>query len=91
MSEHPGTVSVMTAQPASDHTSYEVIHLGGEVAAIVPLSDLRRLQAVQRLASAEMLEEAEIEATLAAHHEWVAAGRPGAVSHEEAMAELLAQ
>jgi hypothetical protein len=38
---------------------------------IAPLSDLRRLQAVQRLAPAELLEEAEIEATLAA------AGRPG--------------
>jgi hypothetical protein len=36
-----------------------------------------------------LLEEAEIEATLAAHREWVAAGRPGAVSHDEAMAELL--
>jgi hypothetical protein len=32
----------------------------------------------------------EIEMTLAAHREWVAAGRPGAVSHVEAMAELLA-
>jgi len=42
---------------------YEVIHLGGEAAAI--------------------------EAALADHREWVAAGRPGAVSHEEAMAELL--
>ena len=38
---------------------------------------------------AEVLEEAEIEATLAAHRDWVAAGRPGAVSHEGAMAELL--
>ncbi len=68
---------------------YEVIHLGGETAAIVPLAELRRLRAVERLASAEVLEEAEIEATLAEHREWVAAGRPGAVSHEEAMAELL--
>jgi hypothetical protein len=81
----------MTAQPVGEPSSYEVIHLGGEAAAIVPLSDLRRLQAVQRLASAEILEEAEIEATLAAHREWMAAGRPGAVSHEEAMAELLDQ
>lgn len=89
MSQDPGTVFAMTAQPASDPGSYEVIHLGGEAAAIVPLSDLRRLQAVQRHASAEVLEEAEIEATVAAHREWVAAGRPGAVSHEEAMAELL--
>ena len=79
----------MTASPASDPGPYEVIHLGGEAAAIVPLGDLRRLQAVQCHASAELLEEAEVEATLAAHREWVAAGRPGAVSHEEAMAELL--
>jgi hypothetical protein len=31
----------------------------------------------------------EAEAALAEHRAWVAAGRPGAVSHEEAMAELL--
>jgi hypothetical protein len=84
----------MSARPTSDHgphEPYEVIHLGGEAAAIVPLSDLRRLRAVERRASPEVLEEAEIEATLTAHREWVAAGRPGAVSHEEAMAELLSQ
>ena len=84
----------MTALPASapdPAEPYEVIHLGGEAAAIVPLSDLRRLRAVERHASAEVLAEAEIEATLEAHKEWVAAGRPGAVSHEEAMAELLGQ
>jgi hypothetical protein len=39
--------------------------------------------------SLALLEDAEVEATLAAHREWGAAGRPGAVSHEEAMAELL--
>lgn len=79
----------MTANQAGDPGPYEVIHLGGEAAAVVPLGDLRQLQAVQRHASAELLEEAEVEATLAAHREWVAAGRPGAVSHDEAMAELL--
>jgi hypothetical protein len=80
----------MTAQPTSiPDESYEVIHLGGEAAAIVPLSELRRLQAVARRAPAALLEEAEIEATLAAHRDWVAAGRTGAVSHDEAMAELL--
>ena len=79
----------MTAQPNGEFGSYEVIHLGGEAAAIVPLPDLRRLQAVQRHASAELLEEAEVDATLAAHRDWVAAGRPGAVSHEAAMAELI--
>ena len=81
----------MTVYPAGDPGSYEVIHLGGEAAAIVPLGDLRHLQAVQRHASPELLEEADVEATLAAHREWVASGRPGAVSHEEAMAELLCE
>jgi hypothetical protein len=91
MSPDPSTVVSMTAQPASEPGSYEVIHLGGETAAIVPLAELRLLQAVQRHAPADVLEQAEIEATLQAHREWVAAGRPGAVSHEEAMAELLDQ
>jgi hypothetical protein len=77
----------MSTQPARE-LPYEVIHRGGEAVAVVPLAELRRLQAVERHASPEALEEAEIEATLATHDEWVA-GRPGAVSHEEAMAELL--
>jgi len=81
-------VGFMSTQPDSGQP-YEVIHLGGEAAAIVPLAELRRLQAVERHASPEVLEEAEIEAELASYHEWVAAGRPGAVSHEEAVAELL--
>jgi hypothetical protein len=83
---------VVSAQPTDDHGAgelYEVNHLGGEAAAIVPLAELRRLQAVERHASAEALEETEIEAALANHRAWVQAGQPGAVSHEEAMAELL--
>jgi hypothetical protein len=82
----------MTAEPDGSRDlagPYEVIHLGGEAAAIVPLAELRRLRAVERHAPAEVLEEAEIEATLAAHDEWVAAGCPGALSHEEVMAGLL--
>ena len=66
-----------------------MIHLGGQAAAIVPLAELRRLQALERYASPQAREEAEIEATLAAHDEWVAAGCPGALAHEEVMAELL--
>jgi hypothetical protein len=86
-------VTDMTAQPAGPvpDDAYQVIRLGGQEAAIVPLADLRRLQAVERLAPAEVVESAEIETTLAAHGEWVAAGRPGAVSHDEAMAELIAE
>ena len=66
----------MSVQPAGrpdPAEPYEVIHLGGEVAAIVPLAELRRLRAVERHASREALEEAEIEATLAVHDEWAAA------------------
>ena len=43
--------------------------------AVVPLPELRRLL--------------EIEAAVTAHDGWVAAGRPGARSHEDVMAELL--
>ena len=81
----------MSAQP-TDHTEpYEVIHLGGEAAAIVPLADLRRLRAVEHLAPAQVREDAEIEATLAGHDEWLRAGRPGARAHDEVMAELLGE
>jgi hypothetical protein len=40
----------------------------------VPLADLRRLVAAERLAPAEVVEAAEVESTPAAHREWVAAG-----------------
>jgi hypothetical protein len=81
----------MSAQP-TDHTGpYEVIHLGGEAAAIVPLADLRRLRAVEQLAPAQVREDAEIEATLAGHDEWVRAGRPGAQPHADVLARLLAE
>ena len=79
----------MSAQPIDSTGPYEVIHLGGEAAAIVPLADLRRLRAVEQLATAEVREDAEIGATLAGHDEWARAGRPGARPHAEVMAELL--
>jgi hypothetical protein len=79
----------MSAQPTDSTEPYEVIHLGGEAAAIVPLADLRRLRAVERHATAQAREDAEIEATLAGHDEWVRTGRPGAKSHDDVMAELL--
>jgi hypothetical protein len=81
----------MSAQPTDSTEPYEVIHLGGEAAAIVPLADLRRLRAVEHLAPAGVREDAEIEATLAGHDEWLRAGRPGARPHADVMAELLAE
>jgi hypothetical protein len=92
LTDAPGTVGAMNAQPANSPGpagGFEVIHLGGEAAAIVPLDELRRLQALERHATPQAREEAEIEAVLAAHDEWVAAGCPGALSHEEVMAGLL--
>lgn len=59
----------MTAQPVSqvpsqDTGSYEVIHLGDQAAVVVPLGDFMRLRALEQLASAEELEEAEDAAAL---------------------------
>ena len=56
---------------------------------VVPIDEYRRLRALESHASAEDLEAAEADAMLQRHREWVAAGRPGAISHEEMTAELL--
>jgi hypothetical protein len=86
----------MTAQPADpapvpDTGSYEVIHLGGEAAVVVPVADFLRLRALERHASSQELDAAEAETAADSFEAWVAAGRPGAVSHEEAMAVLLGE
>jgi len=56
---------------------------------MVPVDEYRRLRALEHRASADDLDAAEADAVLQRHDEWVAAGRPGALSHEEVMAELL--
>ena len=89
-----GAVRIALAQHAialDPAEAYQVIKLGGQEAAIVPLPDLRRLQAVDRRAPAEVVEQAEVETTLAAHCGCAAARRRGAVSHERAMEELLGE
>ena len=46
----------MTAQPdkaAPDTGSYEVIHLGGQAAVVVPVADFLRLRALEQAATAE--------------------------------------
>jgi hypothetical protein len=69
---------------------HDVIHLGGETAVVVPLQEYRMLTALKELASAVEIEEAEINAAIAEHEAWKAAGRPGGtIPHEAAMAELL--
>ncbi len=57
---------------------------------VVPLHEYRMLAALRERASAAEIEEAEIDAAIAEHEAWKAAGRPGGtISHEAAMAELL--
>jgi hypothetical protein len=76
----------MSAQPAepAEAGELEMIHLGGEAAVVVPVAEYRRLRALERLASPQELEGAEAAAAWEDYREWSAAGRPGAVSHEEA-------
>jgi hypothetical protein len=69
-------------------TRSKVIHLGGRPPRSFPSRIYGGCGRVQRHAPARVLEASDMEETLAGHQEWVAAGRPGAVSHEEAMAEL---
>lgn len=67
----------MTAQPAEpgpDTGSYEVIHLGGQAAVVVPVADFLRLRALEQAASPRELEDAE---DTAAVLEWKARDAAG--------------
>lgn len=79
----------MSAHPVESPAQHDLIHLGGQTAVVVPVDEYRRLRALEERASAEDLDAAEADAILQRHREWVAAGRPGALSHDEVMAELL--
>jgi hypothetical protein len=80
----------MSAQPSEPQPEHDVIHVGESEAVVVPMGDYLRLLAIERHASADEIEEAEIEAASQAHERWIAAGCPGARSHDEVMNELLA-
>jgi hypothetical protein len=77
----------MSAQP-SPHDNHDVIRLGGETAVVVPMHEYRTLNALRDRASAEQVEEAEIDAAIAEHEAWKVTGRPGLKSHDEFMAEV---
>lgn len=83
----------MTAQSAGPAGTgqHEVIHLGGEAAVVVPLAEYRRLRALEQMASPQELEGAELAAALDEYQDWSAAGRPGAVPHEQARSLLLGE
>lgn len=87
--------STTTAQPADpiptsgpDTGSYEVIHLGGQAAVVVPVSDFLRLRALEQAASVQELEDAEDQAALADWRAREAAGKTSYVPHDEAVRRL---
>jgi len=72
----------MSAQPdGSPELPYEVIHLGGHTAVVVPLADFMRLRALEQLATAQELEDAEDAAAL---QEWKARDAAGQTSYTPA-------
>jgi hypothetical protein len=73
----------MSAQPDSD-LPYQVVRLGGEVAAVVPLAELRRLRALERIASPDELAEAEGAARAEELDALEEAGQTGEMPPEEA-------
>lgn len=83
----------MTAQPAGpapepDTGSYEVIHLGGQAAVLVPVADFLRLRVLEQRASAEDLEDAEDTAAVLAWKARDAAGETTFVPADEARRRL---
>lgn len=77
----------MTAQPVDPQQTpapgpgtdpFEVIHLGGQAAVIVPLAEFLRLRALERDASPEALQDAE---DGAAAHDWLAREANGQTSY----------
>jgi hypothetical protein len=63
--------------------------LSGPSAVVVPVDEYRRLRALERRATEADLDVAEADAIMQGYREWAAAGRPGAISHEEAVKQLL--
>jgi PHD/YefM family antitoxin component YafN of YafNO toxin-antitoxin module len=81
----------MTAQPDTpglDTGPYEVIHLGGQAAVVVPVADFLRLQALEQAASPQELEDAEDTAAVLEWKARDAAGQTTFVSAEEARRRL---
>lgn len=77
-----------SAEGAPGVDTHDVIHLGGEVAVVVPMTEYRRLRALEQRASIQDLEEAEDAAALADWQERKAAGRTSYVPADEVRRRL---
>jgi hypothetical protein len=82
-------VTAQPFEPAPGLAGHDVVYLGDGAAVVVPLAEYRRLRALERLASADELQDAAASAALEEYREWSAAGRPGAIAHAEARRWLL--
>ena len=81
----------MTAQPGTpgpDIGSYEVIHLGGQAAVVVPVAEFLRLRALQQAATPQELEDAEDTAAVLEWKARDAAGQTTFVPADEARRRL---
>jgi len=81
----------MTAQPVApgpDTGSYEVIHLGGQAAVVVPVADFLRLRALEQAASPQDLEDAEDTAAILEWRTRDAAGQTTLVPADEVRRRL---
>ena len=81
----------MAAQPevpGPDTGSYQVIHLGGQAAVVVPVADFLRLRALERSAAPQELEDAEDTAAILEWKARDAAGQTTFVPAEEARRRL---
>jgi hypothetical protein len=81
----------MTAQPdmpSPDTGSYEVIHLGGQAAVVVPVTDFLRLRALEQTAAPHELEDAEDTAAVLEWKARDAAGQTTFVPADEARRRL---
>jgi hypothetical protein len=72
------TAEPIDSTPGPDTGPYEVIHLGGQAAVVVPVVDFLRLRALELGASAEALQDAE---DAAAAQEWQAREAAGETSY----------
>ena len=71
-----------------DTGPYEVIHLGGQAAVVVPVADFLRLRALERGASPQALEDAEDTAAMLEWKARDAAGQTTFVPADEARRRL---
>jgi hypothetical protein len=81
-------MSAQPDMPGPDTGSYEVIHLGGQAAVVVPVADFLRLRALEQAATPQELEDAEDTAAVLEWKARDAAGQTTFVPAEEARRRL---